>query len=93
MKVKGNAGEHLTTNAPYGYMKDPDDSKHWIPDREAADVVYEIGLYVMDGFGPSQIARKLRERKSLRPQLTMKVRVSSVMLKIRATLIIGTIPR
>ena len=26
MKVKGNAGEHLTTNAPYGYMKDPDDS-------------------------------------------------------------------
>ncbi|EKC74127.1 site-specific recombinase, partial [human gut metagenome] len=48
MKVKGNAGEHLTTNAPYGYMKDPDDRKHWIPDREAADVVYEIGLYVMD---------------------------------------------
>ena len=67
MKVKGNAGEHLTTNAPYGYMKDPDDNKHWIPDREAADVVYEIGLYVMDGFGPSQIARKLRERKILTP--------------------------
>lgn len=55
------------SNAPYGYMKDPDDSKHWIPDREAADVVYEIGLYVMDGFGPSQIARKLRERKILTP--------------------------
>ena len=67
MKVKGNAGEHLTTSAPYGYIKDPDDSKHWIPDREAADVVYEIGLYVMDGFGPSQIARKLRERKILTP--------------------------
>ena len=67
MKVKGNAGEHLTTNAPYGYMKDPDDRKHWISDREAADVVYEIGLYVMDGFGPSQIARKLRERKILTP--------------------------
>ena len=67
MKVKGNAGEHLTTSAPYGYMKDPEDSKHWIPDREAADVVYEIGLYVMDGFGPSQIARKLRERKILTP--------------------------
>ena len=53
MKVKGNAGEHLTTSAPYGYIKGPDDSKHWIPDREAADVVYEIGLYVMDGLGPS----------------------------------------
>lgn len=28
MKVKGNAGEHLTTNAPYGYMKDPANPKH-----------------------------------------------------------------
>ena len=64
---KGKSGEHLTTIPPYGYMKDPEDSKHWIPDREAADVVYEIGLYVMDGFGPSQIARKLRERKILTP--------------------------
>lgn len=24
MKVKGNAGEHLTTLPPYGYMKSPD---------------------------------------------------------------------
>ena len=75
------------------YMKDPDDSKRWIPDREAADVVYEIGLYVMDGFGPSQIARKLRERKILTPSAYYEVRVSPVMLKIRATFIIGTIPR
>ena len=60
-------------------MKDPDDSKHWIPDREAADVVYEIGLYVMDGFGPSQIARKLRERKILLLPLTTKAKASLVM--------------
>ena len=67
MKVKGNAGEHLTTNPPYGYMKSPDNLKSWIKDEEAAQVVYEIGLYVMDGFGPSQIARKLKERKILTP--------------------------
>ena len=67
MKVKGNAGEHLTTNAPYGYRKDPDDPKQWLRDNEAADVVYDIGLYVMDGYGPSQIARLLRERKILTP--------------------------
>ena len=67
MKVKGNAGEHLTTNPPYGYMKSPDNPKSWIKDEEAAQVVYEIGLYVMDGFGPSQIARKLTERKILTP--------------------------
>lgn len=67
MKVKGNAGEHLATTTPYGFMKSPDDKKQWIRDEEAASVVYEIGLYVMDGFGPSQIARKLTERKILTP--------------------------
>ena len=67
MKVKGNAGEHLTSNPPYGYMKSPDDPKHWIKEEEPAQVMYEIGLYIMDGFGPSQIARKLKERKILTP--------------------------
>ena len=67
MKVKGNAGEHLTVLPPYGYMKSSDDKKHWVKDEEAAQVVYEIGLYIMDGLGPSQIARKLTERKILTP--------------------------
>lgn len=67
MKVKGNSGEHLTSNPPYGYMKSPDDPKRWIKEEEPAQVMYEIGLYIMDGFGPSQIARKLKERKILTP--------------------------
>ena len=40
------------------------DKEQWVKDEEAAQVIYEIGLYVMDGFGPSQIARKLTERKN-----------------------------
>ncbi len=67
MKVKGNTGEHLTTNAPYGYMKDPANPKQWVRDNDAANVVYDIGLYVMDGYGPSQIARLLKQRKILTP--------------------------
>ena len=67
MKVKGNAGEHLTTNAPYGYMKDPANPRQWVRDNDAANVVYDIGLYVMDGYGPSQIARLLKQRKILTP--------------------------
>ena len=67
MRVKGNAGEHLTTNPPFGYMKNPDNPKQWIKDEDAAQIVYDIGLYVMDGFGPTQIARKLKERKILTP--------------------------
>ena len=48
-------------------MKSSDDKKQWVKDEEAAQVVYEIGLYIMDGLGPSQIARKLTERKILTP--------------------------
>ena len=39
MKVKGNAGEHLTTLPPYGYMKSPDNKKLWVRDEDAAAVV------------------------------------------------------
>lgn len=67
MRVKGNAGEHLTVNPIFGYMKSPEDKKQWIRDEDAAQVVYEIGLYVMEGYGPQQIARKLKERKILTP--------------------------
>ena len=39
MRAKGNSGEHLCTNPPYGYRKDPEDKKRWIVDEEAAEVV------------------------------------------------------
>ena len=38
MRAKGNAGEHLCTNPPYGYQKDPMDKKKWIVDEEAAEM-------------------------------------------------------
>ena len=64
MKQKGESGEYLTTNPPYGYMKDPADPKrHWIVDEEAAGVVKQIFAWCMEGYGPSQIARKLRDAK------------------------------
>ena len=64
MKQKGEAGEYLTTNPPYGYMKDPDNPKrHWIVDDEAAAVVRQIFAWCMEGYGPSQIAHKLKAAK------------------------------
>ena len=64
MKQKGEAGEYLTTNPPYGYMKDPDNpKKHWIVDDEAAAVVRQIFAWCMEGYGPSQIAKKLKDAK------------------------------
>ncbi len=62
MKQKGESSEYLTTNSPYGYMKDPDNPKrHWIVDNEAAAVVRQIFAWCMEGYGPSQIAKKLIE--------------------------------
>ena len=56
MKSKGEAGEYLCTNPPYGYMKDPENKKRWIIDPEAAEVVKRIFALCLDGYGPSQIA-------------------------------------
>ena len=64
MKQKGESGEYLATNPPYGYTKDPDNpKKHWIVDDEAAGIVRQIYALCMEGFGPSQIAQKLKEAK------------------------------
>jgi DNA invertase Pin-like site-specific DNA recombinase len=64
---KGKSGERLTTNPPYGYMKDPNDRKKWIIDEEAAAVVQKIFSLCVDGTGPTQIAKWLRENQILTP--------------------------
>ena len=59
MRAKGNAGEHLCTNPPYGYMKDPVDKKKWIVDEETAEIVKRIFDLCIAGKGPMQIAKLL----------------------------------
>ena len=60
-KAKGNSGKHVASTTPYGYLKDPDNKEHWIVDEEAAQVVRRIFQMTMDGYGPYQIAKKLKE--------------------------------
>ena len=64
-KAKGERGEHLTTKPPFGYIKDPENLKQWIVDEEAAKVVRHIFDLCMEGRGPMQIAKQLREEKIL----------------------------
>ena len=66
-KAKGERGIPLTTNAPYGYLKDPAVPNHWIVDPEAAAVVRRIFHMCMEGRGPSQIAKQLTAEKILNP--------------------------
>lgn len=61
-KAKGESGKPLTTNAPYGYLKDKNDKFHWVIDEEAAPVVKEIFDLCVQGNGPSQIANILTKR-------------------------------
>ena len=65
MRAKGNSGEHLCTNPPYGYRKDPDNKKKWIVDEEAAEVVKRIFTLCIAGKGPMQIAKVLTADKVL----------------------------
>lgn len=64
---KGMSGVPLTTNPPFGYMKNPDDKKKWMIDEAAAKVVRRIFALCVDGFGPTQIAKKLKADKVMTP--------------------------
>lgn len=66
-KAQAERGEPLTSHVPYGYKKNPDDSKHWIVDEEAAQVVQRIFTLCMEGNGPAQIAKILESDKVLNP--------------------------
>ena len=66
-KAKGERGVPLTVNVPYGYVKDPENPKHWLVDLEAAAVVKRIFSMCMEGRGPTQIANQLWEDKVLTP--------------------------
>lgn len=66
-KSKGERGIPLTTNVPYGYLKDPDNPRKWKVDSVAADVVNRIFSMCMEGRGPLQIAKQLKADKVLTP--------------------------
>ena len=68
-KTKGNSGKHLSSNPPFGYIKDPNDKDKWIIDEEAAIIVKEIFDLYIGGMSIPKIARLLTDRKVPTPQL------------------------
>jgi len=59
--TKGNSGKPMSNQAPYGYIKDPNDKNHWLVDPEAAAVVKRIFGMAIDGMGPWKIAETLHD--------------------------------
>lgn len=66
-KSKGMSGAPLTTNPPYGYLKDPENKNGWLLDEEAAKTMRQIFAWCVDGLGPTQIAKRLKAAKVLTP--------------------------
>ena len=62
-QAKAKAGERMTTNAIYGYKKDPNNSKNWIVDPVAAEIVKRIFNEAKSGKSLPKIARALIEDK------------------------------
>ena len=66
-KSKGMSGAPLTTNPPFGYLKDPESKNGWLIDEDAAKTVRQIFAWCVDGLGPTQIAKRLKATKVLTP--------------------------
>jgi site-specific recombinase, putative len=58
-------GKPVATEAPYGYIKDPENKDYWIVDKEAAEVVKLIFRLFMEGKNRNQIAVYLKEKEIL----------------------------
>ena len=63
---KGKTGKHLTGTVIYGYLWN-EARDQWLVDPEAAEVVKRIFAMTIEGYGPYQIASKLKSEKVLIP--------------------------
>ena len=71
-KSKGQSGKPLSTNPPYGYLKDPEDKNHWVVDEEAAEIVRRVFQLCIEGYGPTQIAGEINKLHVMNPTAHLK---------------------
>ena len=67
VQAKAKAGERVTTNPPYGYLKDSNNPKKWIIDPVASEVVKRIFQEAKSGKSLSEIAKGLENDKIFKP--------------------------
>ena len=67
LQAKAKSGEPVTTNPPYGYLKDPNNPKNWIVDPVASEVVKRIFQEAKSGKSLSEIAKGLEIDKVFKP--------------------------
>lgn len=62
-KIKGNSGEPMGL-PPYGYIKDPNNPKHWVIDEEAAQVVRRIFDMTLEASAQNRLPPSLKRKAS-----------------------------
>lgn len=67
VQAKAKAGERVTVNPPYGYLKDSNNPKNWIIDPVASEVVKRIFQEAKSGKSLSEISKGLESDKIFKP--------------------------
>ena len=67
VQSKARAGERVTVNPPYGYLKTPNNPKNWIVDPVASKVVKRIFQEAKSGKSLSEISKGLENDKIFKP--------------------------
>lgn len=68
LKTKSKQG-YAVGQAPYGYMKDPENPKRWVVDIEAAEIVHQIYSMRQNSTSVNEIAEHLKREKVLIPSV------------------------
>ena len=74
---KRRNGKFIGSKPSYGYMRDPEDKGHLIPDPKTAPAVKKIFKWRVDGIGPTEIATRLNNENIPTPSQYKNIKFSS----------------
>ena len=77
LNEKRKNGKFVGSLPCYGYMRDPEDKCHLIPNPETAPIVKKIFKWRADGIGPTEIANRLNKNHVVTPSGYKKTNYSS----------------
>lgn len=77
---KRKNGKFIGSLPSFGYMRDPEDKGHLIPNPETASIVKKIFKWRVDGIGPTEIATRLNNENVPTPSGYKKTNFSSKLI-------------
>ena len=77
LNEKRKSGKFVGSLPCFGYMRDPEDKGHLIPNPETAPIVKQMFEWRADGIGPTEIANRLNKAHVVTPSGYKKTNYSS----------------